>query len=136
MTNLEQLVNSRGLIFDQPTTRSAVGSIVLHITSDILLTKSNISNGGGNGSGLPRNINLNIALKNGEIQQGGAPSVAAAPKPASFQRGAGKFLINSTVFLEQRSKIKELKNGIGSAPDGEIEKQLNQKVVPSIKKNR
>lgn len=139
VTNLEQLVNSRGLLFDQPTIRSAVGPIVLHITSDILLTSSNISNGGDNRSGLPRNINLNIALKNGDIQEGGAPSVAGAPKRASFRhRGAGKFLINSTVFLEQRSKIKGSKNGFSSAPDGETttEKQLHQKVVPSIKKNR
>lgn len=130
VTKLEKLVASRaGLVRDQPVTWSADNSIVaVHITSDILLSKTNLSqNGSSNGGGLPRNINLNIALKNGVVKQDNSlPSVSAS--------GHGrKFMINSTVFLEQKS-------GIAKAPDGRetmaTERQSEQEEVPSIKKSR
>ena len=73
----------------QTATESPV--MALHITSDILLTKANFSNGK---VGMPSKVKVNIALKN------------AAPLVETGKNG-GKFLVNSTVRLMDRSKVAE-----------------------------
>ncbi|CAB4023121.1 Hypothetical predicted protein, partial [Paramuricea clavata] len=126
---LENLFKQHVLHSDVKPTESPL--MALHITSDILLTKGNFSNGK---VGIPSNVKVNIALKN------------AAPLIATSQHG-GKFLINSTVRLLDRSKVAEMqKSAIARIPvlDGVsmTEQQFQtprsglQQEVPSIKKSR
>lgn len=92
---LENFVKQRGLQSDiKPTKPSESPLMALHIISDILLTKGNLSNGK---DALPGNIKVNIALKN------------AAPSTA--QHGQ-KFLVNSTVQLMDSSKVNEVKSDL------------------------
>ena len=95
---LENFVKQHDLQSDaQMGTESPL--MALHITSDILLTKANFSN---SKMQIPSKIKVNIALKN------------AAPLVETGKRG-GKFLVNSTVRLMDRSKVEE-KSGIEKAP--------------------
>ena len=87
---LEHFVKQHDLQSDMQTaTESPV--MALHITSDILLTKANFSNGK---VGIPSKVKVNIALKN------------AAPLVETGKNG-GQFLVNSTVRLMGRSKVAE-----------------------------
>ncbi|CAB4005879.1 adhesion G -coupled receptor L3-like, partial [Paramuricea clavata] len=96
---LENLFKQHVLHSDVKPTESPL--MALHITSDILLTKGNFSNGK---IGIPSNVKVNIALKN------------AAPLIATSQHG-GKFLVNSTVRLLDRSKVAEMqKSAIARTP--------------------
>lgn len=95
---LETFVKQHDLQSDtQMATESPL--MALHITSDILLTKANFSNGKMQ---IPSKVKVNIALKN------------AAPLVEPGKHG-GKFLVNSTVRLMDRSKVEE-KSGIEKSP--------------------
>lgn len=132
---LEKLVKSRNLLDQREHEPADRPVMALHITSDILLTRGNVSNGKNGASGLPRNINLNIALKN-DMKQ--------SSRPVSTTEHNGKFLINSTIFLDR----KEQKSGIAKAPMQDQDSDMankqfqnlqsgsQQEEVPSIKRDK
>lgn len=92
---LEYFVKHQGFHSDQTDAQSTDSPVMaLHITSDILLTKGNFSNGK-----IPSKVNVNIALKN------------TAPVMSTGSGNGGKVLVNSTVRLLDRSKINELQRG-------------------------
>lgn len=127
VAELEQLVQSLDLTLAQPSTGSADHPVVsLHITSDILLTKGNNSIVRGAGNGLPRNINLNIAL-NDDIEQG-VPSVLE-------KSPYGKFLINSTVSID-RGSPNEQKNVIKTEPQPPDGIAVTEKQVRSSRRKK
>ena len=120
--NLEMLVKSRAYSRDelsQQTSSSNRPLMALHITSDILFTKANISKNGI--TGLPRNINLNIALKNNA-------KLPEKPNAGILSNGKnGKFSVNSTVFLEPDTG-NEIKSGIATPSPAEGEAMTEREV--------